>query len=36
MPAGDLTIRLCVSTDFGSGDIATTGDGPVKLLNYPS
>jgi hypothetical protein len=34
--AGDLTIRMYVSSDFGSGYIATTGDGSVKQINYPS
>jgi hypothetical protein len=34
--AGDLTITMYVSSDFGSGYIATTGDGTVKQINYPS
>jgi hypothetical protein len=34
--AGDLTITMYVSSDFGSGYIATTGDGTVKQVNYPS
>ncbi len=34
--AGDLTITMYVSSDFGSGSIATTGDGTVKQINYPS
>jgi hypothetical protein len=34
--AGDLTITMYVSSDFGSGYIATTGAGTVKQINYPS
>ncbi|HEY6575897.1 MAG TPA: DUF1707 domain-containing protein [Mycobacterium sp.] len=34
--AGDLTITMYVSSDFGSGYIATAGDGTVKQINYPS
>jgi hypothetical protein len=34
--AGDLTITMYVSSDFGSGYIATTGDGTVKQINLPS
>jgi len=34
--AGDLTITMYVSSDFGSGYIATTGDGTVKQISYPS
>jgi hypothetical protein len=34
--AGDLTITMYVSSDFGSGYIATAGDGSVKQISYPS
>jgi hypothetical protein len=34
--AGDLTITMYVSSDFGSGYIATAGDGTVKQIHYPS
>ena len=34
--AGGLTITMYVSSDFGSGYIATTGAGTVKQINYPS
>jgi Domain of unknown function (DUF1707) len=34
--AGDLTVTMYVSSDFGSGYIATAGDGTVKQINYPS
>jgi hypothetical protein len=34
--AGDLNITMYVSSDFGSGYIATSGDGTVKQINYPS
>lgn len=34
--ARDLTITMYVSSDFGSGYIATTGDGTVKQINHPS
>jgi uncharacterized protein DUF1707 len=34
--AGDLTITMYVSSDFGSGYIVTAGDGTVKQVNYPS
>ncbi len=34
--AGDLNITMYVSSDFGSGYIATAGDGTVKQINYPS
>jgi hypothetical protein len=34
--AGELTISIYVSSDFGSGYITTAGDGTVKGINYPS
>ena len=34
--AGDLTITMYVSSDFGSGYIQTAGDGSVKQVNRPS
>jgi hypothetical protein len=34
--AGDLTITMYISSDFGSGYIQTAGDGSVKQINYPS
>jgi hypothetical protein len=33
--AGDLTITMYVSSDFGSGYIETAGDGSIKQINYP-
>jgi hypothetical protein len=34
--AGDLTITMYVSSDFGSGYIETAGDGSVKQISRPS
>lgn len=34
--AGDLTVTIYVSSDFGSGYIVTAGDGTRKQINYPS
>jgi DUF1707 SHOCT-like domain len=34
--AGDLTVTIYVSSDFGSGYIATAGDGTVKQINLPT
>jgi hypothetical protein len=34
--AGDLSVTMYVSSDFGSGYIETNGDGTVKQINRPS
>jgi hypothetical protein len=34
--AGDIDVTMYVSSDFGSGQIETSGDGTVKRINYPS
>jgi hypothetical protein len=34
--AGDLSISMYVSSDFGSGYIVTAGDGTVKSINRPA
>ena len=34
--AGDLSITMYVSSDFGSGYIVTAGDGSLKQINRPS
>jgi hypothetical protein len=34
--AGELTLTLYVSSDFGSGYIEMAGDGTPKQINYPS
>jgi hypothetical protein len=34
--AGDVSVTMYVSSDFGSGYIETNGDGVVKRINYPS
>jgi hypothetical protein len=34
--AGDIDVTIYVSSDFGSGQIETSGDGTVKRINYPS
>jgi hypothetical protein len=34
--AGDLSISIYVSSDFGSGYIVATGDGTIKQINRPS
>ena len=34
--AGDIDVTIYVSSDFGSGQIETSGDGSVKRINYPS
>lgn len=33
---GELSLSVYVSSDYGSGYIAFTGDGTVKRINYPS
>jgi hypothetical protein len=33
--AGDVTVSMYVSSDFGSGYLETNGDGVVKRINYP-
>jgi hypothetical protein len=34
--AGDLTVTMYVSSEFGSGYIETAGDGTVKQIMRPS